>query len=310
MKVAILDDYQNVALRMADWSPVAKRAEVSVFNDHLADEDAVVERLKPFDVLCVMRERTPLTREIIARLPNLKLIASTAGRNASIDMGAAEARGIKVTHTGYRTTATIEFAWALIMASARNLMNESRSLREGDWQTSLGVELKGRTLAVLGLGRIGSEIARIGRVFGMNVIAWSQNLTEEAAAAAGAVLVSKTELFLRADFLTIHLILSQRTRGLVGAAELKLMKRRARLINTSRGPIVDEAALVAALRAGKIAGAALDVFDIEPLPPSHPFRTLPNVLATPHIGFVAEDLYRTFYGDAAAAILAWLEGSG
>lgn len=310
MKVAILDDYQNVALRMADWSPVAERAEIAVFNDHLADEDALVERLKPFDVLCVMRERTPLTRSIIARLPNLKLIASTAGRNASIDMAAAEERGIKVTHTGYRPTPTIEFVWALILSSARNLMNESRSLRDGGWQTSLGVELAGRTLGVLGLGNIGKEIARIGRAFGMSVIAWSQNLTEERAAAAGASLIGKEELFGQADFLTIHLVLSQRTRGLVGAAELALMKPTARLINTSRGPIVDEAALVDALSTRKIAGAALDVFDIEPLPPNHPFRTLPHVLATPHIGFVAEDLYRTFYGDAAAAILAWLGGRG
>lgn len=310
MKVAILDDYQNVALRMADWSAVVKRAEITVFNDHLADKDAVVERLEPFDILCVMRERTPLPRDVIVRLPNLKLIASNAGRNASIDMAAAQERGIEVTGTGYRATPTIEFTWALILASARNVMNESRSLRAGGWQASLGVELAGRTLGVLGLGNIGREVARIGLAFGLRVIAWSQNLTEEKAAAAGAALVSKEELFGQADFLTIHLVLSQRTRGLVGAAELALMKPTARLINTSRGPIVDEEALVASLSARRIAGAAIDVFDIEPLPRDHPFRTLDNVLATPHIGFVAEDLYRTFYGDAAAAIAAWLDARG
>jgi phosphoglycerate dehydrogenase-like enzyme len=310
VKVAILDDYQNVALRMADWSAVAKRAEITVFNDHLADKDAVVERLAPFDVLCVMRERTPLPRDVIVRLPNLKLIASNAGRNASIDMAAAQERGIEVTGTGYRATPTVELTWALILAIARNVMNESRSLRAGGWQTSLGVELAGRTLGVLGLGNIGREIARVGRAFGMRVIAWSQNLTEERAAAAGATLISKEELFGQADFLTIHLVLSQRTRGLVGFAELALMKPTARLINTSRGPIVDEAALVASLSARRIAGAAIDVFDIEPLPPNHPFRTFDNVLATPHIGFVAEDLYRTFYGDAAAAIAAWLDARG
>jgi phosphoglycerate dehydrogenase-like enzyme len=307
MKVAILDDYQNVALAMADWSAVAKRAEIAVFNDHITDKDAVVERLRPFEVLCVMRERTPLPRDVIERLPNLKFIASTGPRNASIDMKAAEERGIKVAGTGYSATPTIEFAWAMIMASARNFANESRSVSGGGWQTSIGVELAGRTLGVLGLGRIGAEITRIGLVFGMNVIAWSQNLTEEKAAAAGAALVSKEELFARADFLTIHVVLSPRSRGLVGASELALMKPTARLINTSRGPIVDEAALVDTLSTRRIACAALDVFDIEPLPPGHPFRTLPNVLATPHIGFVAEDLYRTFYGDAAAAIAAWLE---
>ena len=241
------------------------------------------------------------------RLPNLKLIASNAGRNASIDMAAAQERGIKVTGTGYRATPTIELTWALILASARNVMNESRSLRAGGWQTSLGVELAGRTLGVLGLGNIGKEIARIGLAFGMKAIAWSQNLTEQKAAAAGAALVSKEELFGQADFLTIHLVLSQRTRGLVGVAELALMKHTARLINTSRGSIVDEEALVASLSARRIAGAAIDVFDIEPLPRNHPFRTLDNVLATPHIGFVTEDLYRTFYGDAAAAIAAWLD---
>jgi phosphoglycerate dehydrogenase-like enzyme len=306
MKVAILDDYQNVALEMADWSPVARRAEITVFNDHVADPDAVVERLLPFDVICVMRERTPLPRAVIEHLPRLKLIASTGSRNASIDMTAAEEHGIHVTATGYRSTPTIEMTWALILASARHIVRESSSVRGGGWQTSVGAELDGKVLGVLGLGNIGGQVARIGLAFGMKVIAWSQNMTPQIAEAAGAALVTKDELFRQADVVTIHLILSKRTRGLVGAADLALMKPTSWLINTSRGSIVDDGALVQALTARTIAGAALDVFDTEPLPADHPFRSLENVLATPHIGYVAEDLYRTFYGDAAVSIAGWL----
>ena len=306
MKVAILDDYQNVALEMADWSPVARRAEITVFNDHVADPDAVVERLLPFDVICVMRERTPLPRAVIEHLPRLKLIASTGSRNASIDMTAAEEHGIHVTATGYRSTPTIEMTWALILASARHIVRESSSVREGGWQTSVGAELDGKVLGVLGLGNIGGQVARTGLAFGMKVIAWSQNMTPQIAEAAGAALVTKDELFRQADVVTIHLILSKRTRGLVGAADLALMKPTSWLINTSRGSIVDDGALVQALTARTIAGAALDVFDTEPLPADHPFRSLENVLATPHIGYVAEDLYRTFYGDAAVSIAGWL----
>jgi len=307
MKVAILDDYQNVALDLADWSSVADRAEITVFNDHVADPDAVVERLLPFDVICVMRERTPLPRAIIERLPRLKLIASTGRRNASIDMVAAEERGVRVTLTGYRSTPTIEMTWALILASARHIVRESNSVRDGGWQTSVGRELDGKVLGVLGLGNVGGQVARIGLAFGMKVIAWSQNMTPQIAEAAGATLVTKDELFRQADVLTVHLILSKRTRGLVGAAELALMKPGSRLINTSRGPIVDEGALIQALTSGAIAGAALDVFDVEPLPANHPFRSLDNVLATPHIGYVGESLYRTFYSDAAVSIAAWLD---
>jgi phosphoglycerate dehydrogenase-like enzyme len=306
MKVVILDDYQNVVLEMADWSPVARRAEITVFNDHVADPDAVVERLLPFDVICVMRERTPLPRAVIEHLPRLKLIASTGSRNASIDMTAAEEHGIHVTATGYRSTPTIEMTWALILASARHIVRESSSVREGGWQTSVGAELDGKVLGVLGLGNIGGQVARIGLAFGMKVIAWSQNMTPQIAEAAGAALVTKDELFRQADVVTIHLILSKRTRGLVGAADLALMKPTSWLINTSRGSIVDDGALVQALTARTIAGAALDVFDTEPLPADHPFRSLENVLATPHIGYVAEDLYRTFYGDAAVSIAGWL----
>jgi phosphoglycerate dehydrogenase-like enzyme len=307
MKVAILDDYQNVALELADWSAVVGRAEITVFNDHVADPDAVVLRLLPFDVICVMRERTPLSRGVIERLPQLKLIASTGPLNATIDLAAAKEHGIRVTATGYRSTPTIEMTWALILASARHIVRESNSVRRGGWQTSLGCELDGKVLGVLGLGNIGRPVARIGLAFGMKVIAWSQNMTPEIAEAAGAVLVTKDELFRRADVVTIHLILSRRTRALVGAADLALMKPKSWLINTSRGPIVDEGALIQALTSRAIAGAALDVFDTEPLPADHPFRTLDNVLVTPHIGYVAEGLYRTFYGDAAADIATWLD---
>src|SRR5262244_3163352 len=302
IRIAILDDYQNVALKMADWSALATRAEIAVFDDHIADPEALVERLAPFDIVCVMRERTPLPREVLQRLPRLKLIASTGPRNASIDMSAAKELGIEVTATGYKSTPTIELTWALILASVRSIVRENEVLRDGLWQKSIGEELSSKTLGVLGLGNIGGQVARIGLAFGMNVIAWSQNMTPEIAEAAGAKLVSKDELFREADILTIHLVLSARTKGLVGAAELALMKPTARLINTSRGPIVDEAALIQALRSRAIAGAAIDVYDEEPLPPQHPFRTLDNVLATPHIGYVTEDLYRTFYGDAAIAI--------
>jgi phosphoglycerate dehydrogenase-like enzyme len=307
VKIAILDDYQNVALKFADWSRVASKADITVFTDHLDGPDDVVTRLQPFDVLCVMRLRTPLPREIIERLPRLKMIASTGENNPSIDAQAARERNIHITNTGYRSTPTIEFTWALILASARNLVAENISMRSGGWQQpSIGRELSGRVLGVLGLGRIGSEIARIGAAFGMEVIAWSQNLTPERAQAYGAEWVPKAELFRRSDVLTIHLGLSDRTQGLVSAPDLAMMKPTSWLVNTSRGPIVDENALIDALTSRSIAGAALDVFDTEPLPAGHPLRTLPNVLATPHIGYVAEDLYRTFYRDAAANIEAWL----
>ncbi|WP_024507903.1 D-2-hydroxyacid dehydrogenase family protein [Bradyrhizobium sp. ARR65] len=309
MKVAILDDYQNVALQLADWSGVLRYAEITVFNDHIADPSAVVARLRPFEVACVMRERTPLTREILQQLPNLKLIASTGPRNASIDIQAAADLGIAVTATGYDSTPTIEFTWSLILASMRGIDREAASLKAGGWQTGLGSNLRGKSLGVVGLGNIGREVARIGVAFGMKAIAWSQNLTQEKASAAGATLVDKQTLFGEADVVTIHLVLSSRTRGLVGAPEFALMKPTSRFVNTSRGPIVDEAALIEALQAHRIAGAAVDVFDGEPLPADHPFRKMDNVLATPHIGYVTEDLYRTFYGDAAANIARWLENN-
>ena len=306
-KIAILDDYQNVALESADWSVLRDRADIAVFRNHLAEPEALIERLLPFDVVCVMRERTPLLRNVIERLPNLKLIASTGSANASIDMAAAGDRGIAVAHTGYRSDPTIELTWALILTSARNIVTESNSVRSGGWQQTVGTDLRGKTLGLLGLGRIGSQVARVGSAFGMKLVAWSQNLTSEVAQAAGATLVSKDQLFEQADVLTIHLVLSGRTRGLVGAAELGKMKPTARLINASRGPIVDEQALISALKNKQIAGAAVDVFDIEPLPASHQFRTLANVLATPHIGYVSDGLYKTFYEDSVSNIRKWLE---
>jgi phosphoglycerate dehydrogenase-like enzyme len=306
MKIAILDDYQNVALKMADWSALTRRAEITVFNDHVADPSALVERLLPFEVVCVMRERTPLPREVLQHLPRLKLIASTGSRNASTDMGAAKELGITVTATGYRSSPTIELTWALILASLRGIVHENNSIRNGGWQESVGQDLSGKLLGVVGLGNIGGQVSRIGLAFGMKIIAWSENLTPEIAEAAGARLVSKDELFRQADIVTIHLILSGRTKGLVGAGELGLMKPTSHLINTSRGPIVDEPSLIKALRSHAIAGAAIDVFDEEPLPAQHPFRSMDNVLATPHIGYVTEGLYRTFYGDTVTSITAWL----
>src|SRR6202011_1802095 len=307
-RIAVLDDYQNVAISLADWSVLDARATVTVFNDHLADADALVERLLPFDIVCVMRERTPMTRSIIERLPKLRMIASTGTQNASIDLKAAEQQGVQVVHTGYISAPTIELTWALILGSARNLVAENTSLRGGGWQQSVGDDMAGRPLGVLGLGNVGGAVAQIGNAFGMKGIAWSQNLTTERAAEVGATLVSKDKLFQEADVVTGHLVLSGRTRGLVGAAELALMKPTARLVNTSRGPTGVEAGLVAALKDKKIAGAAIDVFDQEPLPLDHPFRSaLQNLLATPHIGYVSRGLYARFYQDTVANICSWLD---
>ena len=305
-EIAVLDDYQGVALDLADWSSLHERAKVTVFRDHIVDADQLVERLLPYDVVCVMRERTPLPGFVLERLPRLKLIASTGSRNRSIDAEAASRLGIEVAHSGYASTPTIEFTWALILGIARNIASESESMRTGGWQRFIGSDLAGKTLGILGFGNIGSQVATIGRAFGMNVIAWSQNLTADRASAVGAEAVTKTELLERSDFLSVHLILSGRTKGLIGAHELSVMKPTAYLINTSRGPIVDEQALVTALRRRQIAGAAVDVYDVEPLPVDHPFRTLPNVLATPHIGYVSRGLYETFYGDTVKNIQAWI----
>jgi phosphoglycerate dehydrogenase-like enzyme len=310
MKIAILDDYQNVAAQCADWSQLAASAELTFFNDHLSDVDALVSRLEPFDIVCVMRERTPLTADVIGRLPALKLIASTGSRNASIDVNPARARGIEIVNTGYNSYPTIELTWSLILASARHIVTEAQGMRAGMWQKTLGLGLHGKTLGILGLGRVGAGVARVGLAFGMKVIAWSQNLTSDKASENGVTLATKEELFRTSDIVSVHVILSGRTRGLVGRSELDLMKSSALLVNTSRGPIVDESALIEALQAKRIGGAAVDVFDREPLPPEHPFRSLPNVLATPHIGYVADDLYRTFYQDTVSNIVSWMAKHG
>ena len=306
MKIAVLDDYQNVALESADWRAVKECAAVDVFHDHAAEPDAVVARLRPYDIVCVMRERTPLDRRILEQLPLLKLVCSTGRRNASIDLAAAAELGIEVLNTSYTSAPTIEYTWALILASARHIATESASLRSGGWQGTLGDDLADRTLGIMGLGNVGSQVAKVALAFGMNVIAWSQNLTAAAASAAGARLVSKEELLRESDIVSIHLVLSARTRGLMGAAEFALMKPSARLVNTSRGPIVGEAALIDALTNRRIAGAAVDVFDTEPLPADHPYRRLDNLLATPHMGYVSRASYRRFYGDTVTNILEWL----
>src|SRR6266404_266987 len=306
MKIAILDDYQNVAAGCADWSVLTRSAELTFFNDHVADVEALVARLAPFDVICMMRERTPLTAEIIGRLPALKLIAWTGPRNASIDIGAARARGIEIVNTGYNSYPTIELTWGLILASARHLVTEAQGVRAGMWQKTLGVGLHGKTLGIVGLGRVGAGVARVGLAFGMKVIAWSQNLTSDKASEHGVTLATKEELFRTSDIVSVHVILSDRSRGLVGKSEIALMKSSALLVNTSRGPIVAESALIEALRDKRIGGAAVDVFDREPLPADHPFRSLPNILATPHIGYVSHDLYSTFYNDTVGNIQRWL----
>lgn len=292
---------------MADWSAVLERAEVSVFNDHLSDADSLVDRLLPFEVVCVMRERTPLNKEILARLVNLKLVVSTGKRNASLDIAACADLGIEVAMTEYVESGAPELTWALLMALARRVVVENANVRSGLWQSTVGVDLRGKTIGIVGLGRVGSKIAAYAKAFEMKVIAWSENLTEERAHRAGAELVSKERLFKAADFVSVHLVLSDRSRGIVGKDELALMKPSAFLINTSRGPLVDEAALVNALVAREIGGAALDVYDMEPLPADHMLRSLDNVLATPHIGYVTEDTYRVFYGGTAKAIVEWLD---
>ena len=308
IRVAILDDYQNVALAMADWRSLRPEVAVEAFHERLAGEDALVKRLADFEVIVAMRERTQLPRSVLERLPKLKLLVTTGMRNVAIDVKAAAELGIVVSGTGLLTPPTAELTWGLILALARHIPEEAQQMRSGGWQTTLGVGLNGKVLGVLGLGKLGSEVARVGRAFQMEVIAWSQNLTAEHASSMGAIRVEKDELFQRADFVTIHLILSKRTRGLVTARELALMKPEAYLINTSRGPIVEERALIDVLTKHKIAGAALDVYDEEPLPDEHPLRKLDNVVLTPHLGYVTVENYRLAYGEAVEDIRAFLAG--
>ena len=307
-RIAILDDYQDAARRLADWARLPADAELVVFRDHLADPDAVAARLAGFDVVVAMRERTPFPRALLERLPRLRLLVTTGMRNAAIDLQAAADRGVVVCGTGGLPYPTAELAWGLVLSLMRRIPREDRATRAGGWQETVGLGLNGKTLGVLGLGTLGSRVARFGRAFEMEVLAWSQNLTAERAAELGATRVERDELLGRSDVVSIHLVLSERTRGLIGARELSLMKRTAYLVNTSRGPIVDEAALVRALREGTIAGAGLDVYDEEPLPLDHPLRGLPNTVITPHLGYVTEETYRIFYGQALEDILAHLRG--
>jgi D-3-phosphoglycerate dehydrogenase len=311
MRIAVLDDYQRVALSLADWGQLGRDAKVDVFDRNLATVDEAAAALEPYEVICLMRERMPMPRALIERLPNLKLIIVTGARTHTIDFEAATGRGITVCHThpGESQHATSELAWGLILACARHIPEEHQRVSTGGWQETIGTVVHGKTLGILGLGKLGSRVAAIGHAFGMEIVAWSQNLTAERAEAAGARLVPKDELFAKSDVVTIHLVLSERSRGLVGARELGLMKPSAILINTSRGPIVDEAALIDALRAGKIRSAGLDVYDREPLPADHPLRTLPNVVHTPHLGYVTEGAYREFYPDMVENILAWRAGN-
>lgn len=306
IKIAILDDYQEVAFTMADWSNIRSIADVTVYKEHLFEETDLIERLHPFEIICVMRERTPLTHSLLAHLPNLKLIASTGSRNASIDMEAAEKLGITVKHTGYMSTGAIEMTWAMLMAMARHIPTEANAFKNGEWQSTVGTDLAGKTIGLIGLGSIGVKIAAIAKVFDMKVIAWSQNLTVEKAAEHGVQYVSKEALFRESDFVSVHLVLSKRSTGIVAAEDLALMKPSAYFINTSRAPLVDQDALIEVLTNKRIAGAAVDVFDIEPLPADHPFRTMDNLLGTSHIGFVTEDTYRVFYRDTVKTIEEWL----
>ncbi len=321
MRVAILDDYQQVALASADWSAVRKIAEIHVFAQHIARTEALVSALEPYDVVVAMRERTPFDAERLSRLPRLRLLVTTGMGNASIDLAAAAERGITVCGTGGVGSTTTELTWGLILALVRHIPEEDRRLKmaggaggaaladSGAWQQTVGTGLDGKRLGVVGLGHLGQRVADIGRAFGMKVSAWSQNLDPEHAKKAHVKAVSKETLFATSDVVTVHYKLSPRSVGLVGEAELALMKPTAYLVNTSRGPIVDSAALLAALRSGSIAGAALDVYDVEPLPLSSPLRSAPNVVLTPHLGYVTEESYRVFYGEAAEDIAAFAQGA-
>ena len=308
MRIALLDDYQNVALELAPWKHLPASAEVVVFTDHLHDEDAIVDRLADFDAVMAMRERTPFTSRLLDRLPRLRFIVTAGMRNASIDMEAAKRKGIVVSGTAGLPYPTAELTIGLMLAWARSIAIEDRALREGRFQTTLGRGLNGKTLGIIGLGTLGTRVAKVAHALEMNVLAWSQNLTDERARSAGATRVDKDELLRRADFVTVHVVLSERTRNLIGARELGLMKPTACLVNTSRSPIVDEAALLAALHRGTIGGAAIDVYGIEPLPLDHPLLSAPNTLLTPHLGYVTEETYRIFYEEALEDFEAFLAG--
>lgn len=309
LKIAVLDDWQSVAHRVVDWTALEPVGEVSFLHDYPADTATLAARLKDFEVICVMRERTVFDDALLSQLPRLKLLVTGGMRNAALDLKAAARLGITVAGTDSYKYAAPELTWALIMAVTRNLLAEANSLRAGHWQIGLGSDLHGKTLGIVGLGSIGQKIARYAKAFDMNVIAWSENLTAERAAEHGVTAVSKQALFEQSDIVSINLVLSERSRGLVDAQALRRMKPTAYLVNTARGPIVDEDALIDVLQQNKIAGAALDVYSVEPLPADHPFRTLPNVLATPHVGYVTEHNYQVFFSQMIEDILAWYAGA-
>ncbi len=308
-RIAVLDDYQSAAAGFCDWSQVPAPVRVVEFHDSVTDPDALVARLEPFDVLVAMRERTGFPRAVLERLPNLRLLVTTGMRNRAIDVAAARELGVTVCGTGAGAAATAELTWGLVLATLRHIPREDASIRAGGWQQTLGGDLDGARLGVVGLGRLGSRVAAVGRAFGMDVVAWSQNLTDERAAEVGVRRVERAELFATADVVTVHLLLSRRTRGLIGAEDLGRMKPTAVLVNTSRGPIVEQEALLAALHAGRIAGAGLDVFDEEPLPPDSPLRSAPRTVLTPHLGYVTRGTYEVFYREAVEDVAAWAAGS-
>lgn len=309
MRICVLDDWERAAEGLVDWSPVRERAELVIRHERFETDDAIVAGLRGFDAIVVMRERTRFPREVIERLPDLRLIVTTAPRNAAIDVRACTEHGITVCHTTGGGTPVVEHAWALILAALKGIPAADASMKRGAWEPRLGVELAGRTLGLLGLGRTGARMARIAQAFDMQVNAWSSNLTLERAAENGAKLVTKEELFAESDVVSIHLILSKRTRGIVGADELALMRPTSWLVNTSRGPIVDEQALIDVCREGRIAGAMLDVYDEEPLPKDHPLRTTPRLLLTPHTGYVVDASMRVWFEDVIEDLLAYANGN-
>jgi phosphoglycerate dehydrogenase-like enzyme len=308
-RIAVLDDYQSVAADFCDWSRVPEPVDVTTFSDTLTDEDALAERLQPYDVVIAMRERTAFPRTLLERLPNLKLLVTTGRRNKSIDVGAANERGITVCGTGILPNGTAELTWGLILAVARHIPQEDASVRAGGWQQTVGTDLSGARLGIVGLGGQGRQVARIGLAFGMDVVAWSQNLTDDRAAEHGVRRVDREELFGTSDVVTVHLLWSKRTRGLIGADDFARMKPTAIFVNTSRGPIVQTQALVDALQNEKIAGAGLDVYDQEPLPADSPLRSLPRTVLTPHLGYVTRNTYEVFYGEAVEDVAAFLRGA-
>ncbi len=308
-RLAILDDYQGAARALGPWDRLPDGLRIDVFRDTVSDPDALAERLRPFDALVIMRERTPFPRALVERLPNLRLLVTTGMRNRSVDLAACAEKGVTVCGTPGFGNPTVDLTWGLILSLVRRIPEQERALREGRWQVALGNGLEGKALGVLGLGNIGARVARVGGAFGMRVLAWSPNLTEERAAEVGAARVDKAALMAEADVLTLHVVLSERSRGIVGAEDIARMKRSAVVVNTSRGPLIDQAALIAALKEGRIAGAGLDVYDEEPLPPDHPILSAPNIVLTPHLGYVTEENFRVYFQGAVEAVQGYLKGS-